>query len=287
MSLGQSLTNPGWTFSNTVGSIFKSSNAPTTGTAPKVSYLFPVLAGIVAVAIIVAIVIVAVGSSSGSPAKQLTGPVDLFAPASPVLISRTDASQIMKGTYTLSFYVMISAVPDMRTSATPLLTWPGAWALNYNPSQEQVQFVFQQTPDMSISVPTETIVLPHVPLQKWTQVTMVFEGRTADLFVNGKLLKSDSLNNVPPVSTSSLTIVPGAIHGQIAYVQVWPSRQKIADVAANYSATSDSQGRPLISPGFFAPFGNISMFNPFCSGGDCGGSTPTASPSQTWVFPYQ
>ena len=285
--MGQSLTNPGWTFKNTVGNLFSSSATPTAGTAPRVSYIFPVIGGVVAIAIIVTIIIVAVGTSASSPAKQLAGPVDLFAPVTPVLIDRTSAGQIMKGTYTISFYLMISAVPDMRTAATPLLTWPSTWALNYNPSQEQLQFVFQQTPDMSISVSTETIALNHVPLQKWTQVAMVFEGRTADLFVNGKLLKSDSLNNVPPVSTSSITIVPGAIHGQIAYVQVWPNRLKIADVAANYSATSDSQGRPLISPGFFAPLGNISMFNPFCSGGNCGGSTPTASPSQTWVFPYQ
>jgi hypothetical protein len=282
-----SLTNKTANLSNTVGNFFKTSAAATFITGAKTSYIFPVLAGIVGIAIIASIIIAIVSSAKGSPTNKLKGPVDLFKPASPVLIDRTSVTKSMKGTYTFSFYLMVTAVPDMRTAATPLLTWPGAWNINYNPSQEQLQFVFQQTQDSGNPAPAETITLDHVPPQKWTQVTMVFEGRTADLFVNGKLLKSDSLNNVPPASTASITIVPGAIHGQVAYVQLWPSRQRIGDVAANYTATSDSQGRPLISPGFFKPLGNISMFNPFCSGGDCGGSKPTATPSQTWEFPYQ
>jgi hypothetical protein len=280
-------TNPGITLGNTFGKLFSSTPGATMTTGPRTSYIFPVLAGIIGIAIVVAIIIAIVGSTKKNPAAQLKGPIDLFKPASPVLIDRTTTGKSMKGTYTLSFYLSVSAVPDMRTTATPLFTWPGVWNLGYNPSQEQLVFTFMQTPDMSLSTSTETITLPRIPLQKWTQVTMVFEGRTADLFVNGQLVKSDSLNNVPPAGASSITIVPGQMHGQVAYAQLWNRRLKTSEVAADYAATSDSQGRPLISPGFFGPLGNISILNPFCSGDDCGGSTPTATPSQTWDFPYQ
>jgi hypothetical protein len=280
-------TNPGITLGNTFGKLFSSTPGATITMGPRTSYIFPVLAGIVGIAIVVAIVIAIVGTTGKKPATQLTGPIDLFKPASPVLIDRKTTGKSMKGTYTLSFYLSVSAVPDMRTAATPLFTWPGVWDLGYNPSQEQLVFNFKQTPDMALSTATETITLPRIPLQKWSQVAMVFEGRTADLFINGQLVKSDSLNNVPPAGASSITIVPGNMHGQVAYVQLWNRRLKTAEIAADYAATSDSQGRPLISPGFFGPLGNLSVLNPFCSGGDCGGSTPTATPSQTWDFPYQ
>lgn len=257
------------------------------GEAPT-PYVVPILAAIVAVALIVIVVFVVIEYRKNKPAQLLKGPVDLFAPKSAVVISRTATKQIMAASYTLAFYVQLNAVPDMRAAATPLFTWPGIWNLNYNAATEELQWVVNTTYEGKTGiVEPEILTLSSVPLQRWTQITMAFEGRTFDLYVNGTLIKSHTLTNLPTSAASSITIVPGGIMGQLAYVQLWPRRLTVSDANANYLDTSDSQGRPFLGPEFFNALTNMKMPNLFCPSGNCsGGSKPTANPSQTWEFPY-
>lgn len=255
--------------------------------APGQSFILPIILGIVAVALIVIIVFVAIQMNKGKPAKLVAGPIDLYNPQpSVVIVDRPTVKASMQATYTLSFFLRMDAVPDMRATATPLLTWAGIWKLGYNPAREELAWEFAETPDSPNMARPEFVIVPSVPLQRWTQITMTFEGRSADFYVNGQLVQSKSLANVPPSANSSITIVPNGIMGQIAYVQVWPRRLTLNDVAANYTDTSDSQGRPFLGPGFFDAIKGIKIPNLFCPSGNCSGSSPTASASQTWDFPY-
>jgi hypothetical protein len=193
----------------------------------------------------------------------------------------------MKGSYTLAFYVRIDAVPDMRTAATALMSWPGIWDLGYNAATEQLVWTFAQTPDAASQwAAPDPVNLDGVPMQRWTQVVITFEGRTADLYVNGKLITSSTLRNLPPSAASSVILVPSGVMGQLAYVQLWPRRLAVSEIAANYTDTSDSQGRPFLGPDLLGPLENLKVPNLFCPSGNCASSTPTASPSQTWEFPY-
>ena len=223
------------------------------------------------------------------PVKTLKGPVNLFEPPSPVVISRDDTKASMKGSYTLSFYLRADAVPDMRAQATPLFTWPGIWNLDYNAAQQELVWTVRETYSGQAAGVKEMqrVSLPKVPMQRWTQVVLAFEGRTMDLYVNGALIKSDTLRNLPPNAAASITIVPGGIMGEIAYVQLWPRRLTVSEVGTNYTDTSDSQGRPLLGPDLFKAFTSFSIPNLFCSfRNTCGGSQPMAALSQTWEFPY-
>jgi len=256
---------------------FGSNNAISGSTA----YILPIIAVIVGVAIIAMLVLVIVQSRKHLPATFVKGPIDLFEPKTPLVVDRAATKRDMTGTYTLSFYLRVDAVPDMRTEATPLLTWPGIWNLNYNAAQEQLQWIVKQTRGEP-----EKMLLKGMPLQKWTQVTIAFEGRTFDLYIAGKLIKSHTLDNLPPSAASSITIVPGGILGQIAYVQLWPRRLTVSEAGANFTDTSDSQGRPFLGPDFISTLSDIKLPNLFCPGGICEGTQPTACPSQTWEFPY-
>ena len=227
------------------------------------------------------LVFVVVQARKQLPATFVKGPIDLFAPKSPLVVDRAATKRDMAGTYTLAFYLRVDAVPDMRTEATPLLTWPGIWNLNYNAAQEELQWIVKQTRGTD-----EKMVLKGVPLQKWTQIAIAFEGRTFDLYVAGKLVKSHTLNNLPPSAVSSITIVPGGVLGQIAYVQLWPRRLTVSEAGGNFIDTSDSQGRPFLGPDFFSTLTDVKLPNLFCPGGNCAGLIPTANPSQTWEFPY-
>jgi hypothetical protein len=258
------------------------------GEAAQKPYVLPVIAGVLAIILIAIIVMVYFSIKQSSPVVNLKGPVDLFMPTSPLIVDRPTSQANMRGTYTLSFYMRIDSVPDMRATATRLMSWPGVWTLNYNAAKEQLVWQFQQTPDGGLEIGTEDVILSGVPLQRWTQVVIAFAGRTADLFVDGQLMASHTLANLPPSANSSVLLVSNnEIMGQVASVQLWPRRLKINEVADNYTETSDSQGRPFLDPGFFNALSNISSVpNLFCPGGDCGSSSPTATQSQKWEFPY-
>jgi hypothetical protein len=251
-------------------------------------YTLPVIAGILAVILIAIIVMVYVSIKESSPVVALKGPVNLFTPANPLIVDRPTAQASMRGTYTLAFYLRIDSVPDMRAEATQLMGWPGVWTLNYNAAKEQLIWQFQQTPDASLEIGPENVVLSGVPLQRWTQVAIGFAGRTMDLYVDGQLASSHTLSNLPPTANSSVVLLStNEVMGDIASVQLWPRRLKINEMADNYTETSDSQGRPFIDPGFFNALSNITTIpNLFCPGGNCSGSTPMATQSQTWEFPY-
>lgn len=259
----------------------------TFGTTTGVSYMLPIIAGVVAISLIALIVFVVIQVKATKPAKLLKGPVDLFQPASPLVIDRPTTATQMKGSYTLAFYIKIDAVPDMRTAETPLMTYPGIWDLGYNAATEQLVWKFAQTQDNATGWAwTEPVTVDGVPMQRWTQVVITFEGRTADLYINGVLVTSSTLRNLPPSAASSITLVAANVMGQLAYAQLWPRRLTVSEIAANYTDTSDSQGRPFLGPDLLGPLKALKVPNLFCPSGNCASSNPTASQSQTWEFPY-
>lgn len=267
-----------------VGAVSETST--TFASATGVPYIVPALIGIVAVALIAMVVFVIIQATASGPAKMVRGPIDLFGPKHPVLVDRSTAKASMNGSYTWAFYIRLDAVPDMRADATPLFNWPGVLSVAYNPAQEQLLWNFAQTSDGTATSPTDTVVLQGIPLQRWTQVALAMEGRSFDLFVNGGLVESGVLRNVPPAANSSITVVPGGVMGKTAYVQLWSRRLTVQEVSNNYTDTSDSQGRPFLGPEFFSVLKEIEMPNLFCPPEGCSGTAPKASESQKWEFPY-
>jgi hypothetical protein len=57
---------------------------------------------------------------------------------------------------------------------------------------------------------TETLRIENVPLQKWTSLIMTVHKRAMDVYLDGKLVKTKILDNVPNMNnTTSLTLTPG------------------------------------------------------------------------------
>jgi hypothetical protein len=254
--------------------------------AVKSSWVLPVVAGVVAVTLIVIIILVIVRHRATVGKSVLKGPTDLFDPKSVVIVNRKDASTQMKGSYTLSFYARFDAVPDIR-STVPVLTWPGTWVMEYSPAEEQMVWQFWQTPDTGLPfAAAETVKVSGATMQRWNQYVIAVEGRSVDFYVNGILVLSQILNNVAPAPSASITIAPKNVMGQIAVGQLWSRRLTTNEVATNYTDTSDSQGQPYLGMAFMRELSGIKMPNLFCPGGNCQTGTPTATPSQVWEFPY-
>jgi hypothetical protein len=251
----------------------------------NVPYTAILVVGIITILVIVAIVVFSI--QYNTPGETTKGPIKLFSPASPVVVDRNTVRRMFMNTYSLSFYIHIDAVPDVRISATPILTWPGVWDLNYNVSKEELEWVFHTSAVGNTGKTEDSIVLiPQIPLQKWIQIAITFEGRTVDIYANGNLLRSSTLQNIPPIPNASITIVPGGVKGELAYIQSWKERLRVSDIKNNYYNTSDSQGRPLLGPELLKAFKLLSFENLLCPGGDCKGTNPIAAPSKKWEFPY-
>jgi len=249
-------------------------------------YILPFVAALVGILLIILIVIVTVQYMGNQPRAFTRGPLELWEPQSPVLINRDAMTNNTRGSYTVAFYVRIDAVPDPR-SLSPLIIWPGAWRLDYNSAHQELVTTAQLTPLSSTAPKPETTHVPDLPMQKWTQIVISWEGRTANFYLNGALAKSWTLANVPPSTAASLTIVPHSLRGQVAYIQLWNRRLTSSEIAANYTSTSDSNGRPDLGPGFFKPIEGIQLPALFCASGNCAGAPqPSAAASQTWEFPY-
>lgn len=254
----------------------------TFGQVAGTSYMLPIIAAIILIIVIVVIVVITVQYYKKRPAKEVRGPINLFAPTSPVIVDRPTITKSMTNSYTLSMFLQIDAVPDMRVGAISLLTWPSIWSLNYNAAQEELVLIFAQTANS----PKEVRVKP-IPLQRWNQIVITYEGRTTDIYCNGALIASTTLDNVTPLPNASITIVPNNIMGKVAYIQVWPRRLTVGEVAENYVETSDSQGRPYLGPEFFKALSGFKVPNIFCPSGQCPGDDVPAASGLKWEFPYQ
>lgn len=65
--------------------------------------------------------------------------------------------------------------------------------------------------------------LPNVPLQRWTNIIITLNGRSMDLYLNGKLTRTCLLKDVPKIdTTSNLLLTPnGGFSGYTTNFKYW------------------------------------------------------------------
>jgi hypothetical protein len=65
--------------------------------------------------------------------------------------------------------------------------------------------------------------LPNVPLQRWTNIIITLNGRSMDLYLNGKLTRTCLLKEVPKIdTTSNLLLTPnGGFSGYTTNFKYW------------------------------------------------------------------
>lgn len=98
----------------------------------------------------------------------------------------------------------------------------------------------------------ETMVLPPLPIQKWTMVTIAREGRRFDIYYNDRIVLSQKTMYMPSNTSTAASfsgLVSGSpgLGGQLALLQVFSTRYSSADVAGLYKGTSDTRGRPYVT----------------------------------------
>lgn len=166
-----------------------------------------------------------------------------------------------------------------------MLTSPDASRQNAAMVQLVARTLRRKTTDNSTEVVEETLVLPTIPLQRWTMITIARDGRRYDVYYNEKLVSSKRTEHVIDVNSAIGSIIAGDpnLMGSVAYVEVFDSRLTQAEVAANYSRLADTTGKPYLTKEF-----KFSDFFSFCEGGNClkGPSVRPSSPLLDWDTLY-
>lgn len=143
----------------------------------------------------------------------------------------------------------------------------------------------------SCSVP-EVIEIPNFPMQRWTAVVIVRQGRKFSIYLNGKLTASHMCTAMPDFDdTQPLRVGDPRLSGQIALMSLAPYPMQLDEVRSTVEAAVDTNGKPYTSSGFFSFFLSIPSelinFNPMCPGGNCGSVQPAKTrPFEQWTSSY-
>ena len=214
--------------------------------------------------------IVPIQSGSGSvfmdgKSKQINGIHNVF--------SESDVMDFMAESFTFSFFVSMDnssietvSGKDLSDKKTPyqlLVSVPGAYSISLDPLHETLRIAFKtyKTDDYEVLIPT-------IKSRRWHQILVTIEGRTADIYQNGSIVKSVPLPNVVSARPGNPYLVMNShMFARVALVQAWPRRLKEIDIITNYRLNIDSVGVPRYPTASSSLFGTQNLN--FCIGTLC------------------
>jgi hypothetical protein len=132
--------------------------------------------------------------------------------------------------------------------------------------------------------------IPNFPLQRWTAVVIVKNGRRFNIYLNGTLAVSHTCTAMPDFDeTQPLKVGDKRLGGTISLLSLAPYAMKTNEVRDLTRNSVDSSGKPYI------PFTVMSLFQPlmpslpnigmWCPGGNCT-KPKKAGPLEQWSSPY-
>jgi hypothetical protein len=208
------------------------------------------------------------------------------------LLSERDTKSFLKESFTFGFFLSVdkSSIEmidgsSLKTDLKPyqlIVDIPGVFSVYVDPFHEMLMIDF-----FSFNASKYTINMPTLKNQRWNQILVTIEGRNADIYQNGVLIKSVLLQNIISnhPGTPLINMNPD-MFARIAFVQSWPSRLTDTEINNNYRANTDKQGVPFIPtpvvilPGF--PELSLSGIN-LCFAGFCFESIQNQADALTYV----
>ena len=202
------------------------------------------------------------------------------------LIDLATMLKTFSNNFTFGVYIYISDVTKPlfvgQQTASPLITIPGAGTITVDSQKSFAQIALEPTNPPGVVNPTSLVTVPNFMAARWNQLLFTVEGRTVDVYLNGILVSSTLLDNVPLASPTvvNLNVQPG-FDGQLGYTQAWPRRLTMAEVLANYKRTSDYKGKPNIPDSPFDWAGLLGILKSgFCRIGICANDASSENPFQ-------
>ena len=134
----------------------------------------------------------------------------------------------------------------------PLLYVLGVGTVIVDPLHQKARVSIQPLTDPAVrrvDAPVN-IDIDNFVVARWNQLTVTLEGRSVDVYLNGALVKSALLDNVPRLKPVGVLLetVPD-FSGQAGLFQAWPRRLTAGEVMRNYKRNVDLRGKPAIPDG--------------------------------------
>ena len=239
-------------------------SATTSGGGVKVGRLLAVVLG---VALVVALVLYFLFRRGADHATVL-GPYTLKGVSASASGSSQetlfDALQLNKNlgnNFTLSGFFYMDEVnaeripiggPSGDYRFKPLLYVLGVGTVIVDPLHQKARVSIQPLTDPAVrrvDAPVN-IDIDNFVVSRWNQLTVTLEGRSVDVYLNGALVKSALLDNVPRLKPVGILLetVPD-FSGQAGLFQAWPRRLTGGEVLRNYKRNVDLRGKPAIPDG--------------------------------------
>lgn len=130
----------------------------------------------------------------------------------------------------------------------------------------------------------ETISLPAIPLQKWTVVTLVQEGRRIDVFYGANSVASKYLKYTPIPAYASDSWMAGGMSGWVGQIGLFSTTLRpasSADVANDVAQLVDTTGLPYLQNEMDFSF---DLQLPSCLFGTCTSLPSIRPPNQFSVY---
>ena len=107
----------------------------------------------------------------------------------------------------------------------------------------------------------ETIELPQLPLQKWTLLSILRDGRRFDVMYDDKIVISHRLQFYPLIPSNSMKLGNSGLIGRAVHFLVADARLTPAAVIGEYKKLADTNGAPIVNRSlpFFGKLENISI----------------------------
>lgn len=165
------------------------------------------------------------------------------------LFNEADTMSFLSESFTFSFFVSMdnSSIETVKggdlTDKKPfqqLIVVPGAYDVFIDPLHEMMRINFKtyKTNDYEVKIPT-------LKSRRWHQILVTIDGRTADIYQNGVLIKAVPLPNVISARPGTPYVMMNSdMYARLALPQAWPTRLKEADIINNYRLNTDGQGIP-------------------------------------------
>jgi hypothetical protein len=167
-----------------------------------------------------------------------------------------------------------------------ILTAPDASRQNAASVQLVVRSLRKKSNSSDTETVEETLVLPSLPIQKWTMISIAREGRRFDIYYNNALVLSKRTQYMVDTRSAVGPIIGGdpSLFGKIALSQAFPTKLSSSDISSLYSRLADTNGTPYLAKDEI----NLSELLPICKGGSClqGPVVRPASPLLDWETDY-
>jgi hypothetical protein len=136
----------------------------------------------------------------------------------------------------------------------------------------------------------EIVEIPNIPLQRWTHVAIVKNGRKFNIYINGKLTVSHMCTAMPDFdSTQPLRIGTPRMKGTVAMISLASYPMQTNEIRDLYSSSTTSDGSPnIIEVSSILPTFNLNSLTAyftFCPGGNCS-KVSNPGPMESWSSPY-